>query len=187
MGNTKGATLLGTVKFLRRQRDAALALIGPELHGYLRDEIRPSAWYPTPHFRELLRAAVSLLPGDRDAALESYGAAGARDHVSLYGDLLFNLTSTSGRLFVLWSMQHDTGSMSLLLRSPTSAYIELRDFEDRERDFCRVTTGYVREGLAMNDLHDVAIEKVACQVDGADRCVWQASWKHPGDSGWRVR
>ena len=177
MGNTKGATLLGTVKFLRRHRDAAHALVPPELHHYLQEEIRPSAWYPTPHFRELLRAAVALVPGDRDTALERYGEAGAREHAALYGDLIFNLTDSAPRLFVLWSMQHDTGSMTLIRKSPTKAYIELRDFEDRERDFCRVTTGYVREGLSMNDFADVVIAETACQLDGAERCVWQASWK----------
>lgn len=180
MGNTKGATLLGTVKFLRRQRDAAHALVPPELHHYLVDEIRPSVWYPTPHFRELLDAAVSLLPGERHAALEEFGAAGAREHAGLYGDLIFNLAEFSGQLFVLWSLQHDTGAMSLIRKSPTSAYLELRDFEDRTRDFCRVTTGYVREGLRMNDFSDVTIAEVACQVDGTDRCVWQASWKRGG-------
>jgi hypothetical protein len=177
MGNTKGATLLGTVKFLRRQRDEALGLVPPELRHYLEQEIRPSAWYPTLHFRELLRAAVALLPGDRETALESYGAAGAREHVALWGDLIFNLTASSPSLFVMWSMQHDTGSMTLTPRSPTRACIELRDFEDRERDFCRVTTGYVREGLSINDFEDVAVHETSCQVDGADRCVWQATWK----------
>ena len=176
MGNTKGATLLGTVKFLRRQRELAAGVLPLELRHYLQEEIRPSAWYPTPHFRELLRAAVALCPGDRDAALESYGAAGAREHVELYGDLIFNLTGST-QLFALWSMQHDTGSMSLALESPTRARVELRDFEDRERDFCRVTTGYVREGLAMNGFAGVAIREVACQLDEAERCLWRASWK----------
>src|SRR5262245_28748020 len=179
MGNTKGATLLGTVKFLRRQRDAALGLLPSDLHNYLQEEIRPSGWYPTAHFRGLLHAAVAMLPGERGTALEDYGAAGAREHLTLYGDLIFNLTGST-ELFVLWSMQHDTGSMSLTLRSPNSCCVELRDFEDRTHDFCRVTTGYVREGLRLNDFTDIAIEEVACQVDGADRCVWQASWKRGG-------
>jgi len=177
MGNTKGATLLGTVKFLRRQRDAALGVLPPELHRYLGEEIRPSAWYPTEHFGVLLRSAVSLVPGERGAALESYGAAGAREHVDLYGDLIFNLTEATSHMFVLWSIQHDTGTMSFTLKSPTSAYIELRDFEDRHRDFCRVTTGYLREGLCMNELSGVEVGEIACQVDGADRCVWLAKWK----------
>ena len=177
MGNTKGATLLGTVKFLRRQRDAALALLPRELHEYLNGEIRPSAWYPTSHFHELIHAAIALTPGDRETALERFGAAGAHEHVGLFGDLIFNITESTGRLFVLWSMQHDTGSMSLTLKSPTSAYIELRDFAHSHSDFCRITTGYVREGLAMSGFSDVTIDHDACRVDGAERCVWQASWK----------
>jgi len=177
MGNTKGATLLGTVKFLRRQRDAALGALAPELHHYLAEEIRPSAWYPTPHFCALLRAAVSLLPGDRRDALESFGAAGAREHVRLYSDLIFDLTDPTSHLFVLWSTQHDTGTMSFTLKSPTSAYIELRDFEERHSDFCRVTTGYVREGLCMNELLGVEVAEIECQVEGGARCVWHAKWK----------
>jgi hypothetical protein len=177
MGNTKGATLLGTVKFLRRQRDAALGLLPPELHHYLEQEIRPSGWYPTPHFGALLRAAVSLIPGDRDAVLESYGAAGARDHVALYGDLVFNLAEPTRDLFVLWSTQHDTGEMTFTVKSPTSVCLELRGFEDRCRDFCRVTTGYVREGLLLNDLPGVEVTELDCQLDGAERCAWHAKWK----------
>src|SRR5262252_10319225 len=104
MGNTKGATLLGTVKFLRRRRDAAAGVLPPDLHGYLHDEIRPGAWYPTRHFLGLVRAAVALSPGDRNDALENFGAAGARDHASLYGDMIFTMMEPTSQLFLFWSM-----------------------------------------------------------------------------------
>ena len=119
---------------------------------------------------------MSLCPGDRDTALERYGAAGAREHVVLYGDLIFNLTERRASC----SCCGRCSTTRARCRCPAvadQANIELRDFEDRERDFCRVTTGYVREGLCMNDFADVAIAEIECALDGADRCVWRATWK----------
>ena len=192
------------MKLLRSRRDDAFGLLRSELHHYLTEIVRPSGWYPESDHTELLRAGARLYPGSPDRALEMMGEFAARTHCEIYKEILVGRGSPS-RTFAMWATQHDTGelrrvrelpnrmrfeligfgqhdtgSMSLFLKSPTSAYVELRDFEDRTRDFCRVTTGYVREGLCMNDFSDVAITEVACSLDGADCCAWRASWKRGG-------
>src|SRR5262245_8645463 len=118
MGNAKGAVLIGPIKYLRKRREQALPLLRPELHRYLEEDIRLSSWYPETDFTELLRAAVSLEPGDPDKALERLGVAGARIQAEVYGDLLNTLGSNSS-VFALWSAQHDTGQLRTYWESPT--------------------------------------------------------------------
>ena len=69
----------------RRARD----VLPPELHHYLDERIRTSAWYPERDLVELIRAIARLVTGPIDQALEIMGERGARaQHVGVYGDLI---------------------------------------------------------------------------------------------------
>jgi hypothetical protein len=178
MGNTKGAVLVGPIKFLRKRREEARGLLAPELHHYLEERVRLSAWYPETDFAALIRAAIRLTPGDPDLAMEELGAAGAHVHAEFYGDLLRSMGSNSS-VFALWSTQHDTGELRALSDSSTSAQVELTGFDSPSRENCILCTGYIRGALAINGFEDIEIEKTLCVVRGDDRCVWRVRWKNP--------
>jgi predicted hydrocarbon binding protein len=174
--NAKGAVIIGLVKFLRKNRDRALDILPAPQQRYLDEDIRLSSWYPEGDFVELIRACAKLIPLDYDAAVQSMGLAGARAHAEVYGDLLRSVKSNSS-VFALWSAQHDTGELRGIWESPTTTRIELVDFAAPSREVCLLAMGYLRGGFQLNGFEDVSIEKRSCAADGAERCVWRATWK----------
>lgn len=180
MGNVKGMTLLGSVKFLRLRRDAALRVLAPELQHYLDERIRAGAWYPERDLVELVRAAAAMIPGPRDQVLEAMGETSAREHAEVYGDLMAGRSSTS-RVFALWSTQHDTGELRLTEESPNRARFDLTEFSDPSREMCLILQGYLKGTMYMNGFRDFAVEKLACRLWGDDRCAWRVTLKDGSD------
>ena len=179
MGQAKGMTLVGAVKYLRHRRAEALATLPRELHHYLDERIRTSAWYPERDLLELIRATARLVSGPIDQVLEIMGETSAREHAAVYGDL-FTGSSTS-RAFALWSTQHDTGELHMLEEAPNRVRLEIIGYADPSREMCLVTQGYLKGVLIMNGASDLVVEKASCRIWGDDRCTWRASWKEMGD------
>ena len=175
MGKAKGMALLGAVKYLRQRRAEALQTLSPELHHYLEERIRSSAWYPERDMLELIRATARLVTGPIDQVLEIMGETSAREHAEVYGDLLKG--SSTSRAFALWSTQHDTGELRMTDEAPTRVRMEIVGYEDPSREMCLVTQGYLKGVLVMNGVSDLSVEKISCRIWGDDRCTWRASWK----------
>lgn len=175
-GKIKGVAFLGVVKFLRSRRDDALELLRPELHHYLKETLRASAWYPESEHAELLRAGAQLYPGSPDRALELMGEVAARGHSELYHELLLGRGSPS-RTFAMWTTQHDTGELRRTRESANRMRFELVGYDDTSREHCLLLTGYFRGTVAMNGFSEVSVEKLTCKLWGDDSCVWRCSWK----------
>lgn len=179
MGNAKGTTLLGAVKYLRQRRADALATLPVALHGYLDERIRTSSWYPEADLLELIRATARLVSGPTDQALEIMGETTAREHAEVYGDLLTG--QSTSRAFAVWSTQHDTGELRMTEEAPNRVRFEVVGYEDPSREMCLVSQGYIKGVMVMNGAADLSVEKLACRVWGDDRCTWRAMWKVTGD------
>lgn len=178
MGNAKGAVLVGPIKFLRKRRDEARALLPPELAHYLDEDVRLSSWYPERDFVALIRVAAQLASDDPEGAIEAMGAAGAHQQVEVYGDLLRSLSSSSS-VFALWSSQHDTGELRGFSDSPNSVRVELAGFDSPSDVNCTLARGYIRGALEVNGFESIAIEKRRCVLRGDSLCEWRVSWKNP--------
>jgi len=176
MGKAKGAVLLGPVKFLRKRRAAAAALLPQDMQHYLVEDVRLSAWYPESHFIALVHAAAQLLPLPIGEAVEAMGLAGAQAHADVYGDLIHSLASTSS-MFALWSAQHDTGELRGVLETRNSGRVELVGYDSTSETTCRLAAGYIRGGLLANGLEHVEVEKLHCVLRGDALCAWRARWK----------
>ncbi len=180
MGRVKGSTLLGAVKFLRSRRLEATPLLPPEHWHYLDETIKNSAWYPLEDLLALVGVAAELHGTGRDQALEFMGDFAARSHAALYGDLLRG-SGSSSRVFALWSTQFDAGKMQRTTEGRGRARVELQDFESPSRELCLLIGGYIRGTLGMNDVEDIAVEKLSCTTRGDRVCSWRASWKRDDD------
>ncbi|HTO52835.1 MAG TPA: hypothetical protein VMR50_05560 [Myxococcota bacterium] len=176
MGNAKGAVLLGPIKFLRKQRERARVELPPELHGYLEEDVRLSAWYPEHDFVELIRAAARLAPGDPEQTIEQMGAAGARAHIEVYGELMRSVKSSSS-VFALWSAQHDTGRLRGVWESPNSVRVQLIGFDSSSRENCLLAKGYIRGTMESNGCEDVQVVEVRCELRNDPHCEWRVTWK----------
>jgi hypothetical protein len=175
-GKIKGVAVLGVVKLLRKRRDSALALLRPELHHFLTETVRPSAWYLESDHAELLRAGAQLYPGSADRALELMGEAAAVGHSQLFRELLVGPGSAS-RTYALWTSQHDTGELRRTRESANRMRLELADFADTSREMCLLLTGYWRGTFAVNGYSDVSVEKLSCRLWDDESCVWRCTWK----------
>ncbi len=176
MGRVKGSTLLGAVKFLRSRRVEANTLLPAEHIHYLEDTIKNSAWYPLEDLLALVGVAADLLGTGRDQAFEFMGDFAARAHAEFYGDLLRGSTSSS-RVFALWSTQFDAGQMHRAPEAPGRARVELQDFKSPSRELCLLIGGYIRGTLGLNGVEDISVEKLSCTTNGDAMCSWRATWK----------
>jgi hypothetical protein len=176
MGHAKGAVLLGPIKFLRKQREQALEQLPQELHRYLEEDVRLSAWYPEGDFQELIRAAARVASGDPERTIEQMGAAGAREHIEVYGELMRSVRSSSS-VFALWSAQHDTGRLRGVWESPSCVRVQLIGFDSTSREHCLLCSGYIRGTMEANGMEDVHVEEVRCELRQDPHCEWRVTWK----------
>jgi hypothetical protein len=179
MSRAKGASLLGAVKWLRTNRDAALRALPAQLHHYLDDRIQIASWYPEEDLVALVRALARILPAGEGNLYEQMGRFSAREQLAgVYRHLLEGRDALSipRRGLVLWQSQHDSGRLSVAIEGPGSARIEVVDYAMPTREMCGILLGYTVEMFVMADLKNPSVRKTACRLDGADRCAWQITW-----------
>ncbi|MBS1106582.1 MAG: hypothetical protein H6Q91_2084 [Deltaproteobacteria bacterium] len=181
MSKAKGTTLVTLVKFLRSQRERALAALPPPLHAYLDERIHASSWYPEADLLSLMRAMVAMMPGPRDAVLAQMGVALAREHLEgIYGHLKLDAqgdpATLARRSFALWGSQHDTGTFRIDVERPGRALLEVRDYALPSAEMCGILTGYLGESLRLGGAVNVRVAKQACRLDGHEVCSWSAQW-----------
>lgn len=175
MGKAKGTTLVGAVKFLRSRRDDAVDVLPAELHHYLGETIYPASWYPEEDLLELIRAVAKLMPGSERETYTLMGQMSARSHgEGVYSHLLEGGASRSGG-FALWSSMHDTGRIDTERAGRRDLIVHLVDYGSPSREMCLLTEAYVLETLRMGGAAPKS-EKLACQLDGGDRCSWRCTW-----------
>jgi hypothetical protein len=179
VAKVKGVTLVETVKFLRRHKQAARAALPDPLHHYLEERVLVGSWYPEADLVPMLRAVARIAGQPEATFLEAAGRIAARAHAEgIYAHLVHtaDLDSMPRKANALWSSQHDTGRFECQIDGPTQTTFALRDFALPSREMCTVTRGYVLEILAMIGLRDIAVREAACCVDGAPACTWIASF-----------
>jgi hypothetical protein len=179
VAKVKGTNLIGAVKLLRRHRDAARASLPAALHHYLVERVLPTSWYPEEDLVALLRAMAPLLGDVGPDPFELMGRAAVREHMKgvyehlLKGDRL----SLARRVSTLWQTQHDSGRLQLIDQGPGRARWELDGYAHPSREMCGTLRGYVLEALIASGFTGATISKVACVLDGADRCAWDCTWR----------
>ena len=181
MAKAKGTTLLGIVKYLRRNRDEALRALPPELHHYLSEKIFISAWYPEEDLIRLIRARLRLYKGPEDEALEAMGRMTVQGHAEgVYAHLLEG-GGRGAATVALWSSQHDTGTLTVTRESPTASRLELVGYAHPSREMCRIVQAYIAETLRLAGMTDVSAEKLSCAARGEEHCSWRFTWIRPVD------
>jgi len=179
MANAKGASLVGAVKWLRRERKAALRALPERLHHYLEKQIQLASWYPEEDLLGLIRGVAKTLPAAGGDVYEQMGRFSAREQLAgVYRHLLEggDEVSLPRRGLVLWQSQHDSGRLGMTMEGPGVARVEIVDFALPSRELCGVLRGYTAEMFAMADLKGLGVEESSCRLDGADRCAWRIRW-----------
>jgi hypothetical protein len=179
VAKVKGGTLVETVKFLRRHKDAARAALPANLHHYLEERVLIGSWYPEADLVPMLRAVAQIAGQSETTFLEAAGRIAARGHAEgLYSHLVNSADPESmpRKAHALWSSQHDSGRFECRIDGPAQCTFTLRDFGLPSREMCMVTRGYVLEVLTMIGLREISVRETACCIDGAAACTWIASY-----------
>jgi hypothetical protein len=178
VAKVKGAALLDTVRFLRRNKDAARKQLPPALHHYLTERVLVASWYPEEDLVPLV-LAIARIAGEPDLAFcEKAGRLSAKAHAhGVYKHLVAGERhSLARRALALWSSQHDTGVMEMSGEESGCVRVALRDFAAPSREFCAINAGYVAATFELSGCRDVRVKKLACCVDRAKECVWEVRW-----------
>lgn len=179
MAKVKGASIVDSVRFLRRHKEEARKHLPEALHHYLGERVLAASWYPEEDLVPLVRA-IARIHGLSDAAwFEKAGRLSAQAHgKGIYKHLASGeRDSLTRRALVLWGSQHDTGVLDMEPESTGKVRVALRDFGLPSRDFCTLTGGYIAGTFEMSGCEGVRIEKQSCCVDRAPACTWLVSWK----------
>jgi len=179
MPKTKGASILDSVKYLRRHKDEARKHLPPALHHYLSERVLAASWYPEEDLVPLVRAMARIEGVPDTTFFEKAGRLSAQGHAQgVYKHLAAgDRDSLTRRALVLWSSQHDTGAMEMEADSGGKVRVALRGFGLPSREMCALTGGYIAATFEVSGCKDVRTEKQSCAVDGAPACTWLVSWK----------
>ena len=177
--NCKGTDVLNAVKWLRLNRERALAMLPPRLHHYLEDRILVSSWYPEEDQFGLLKVIAALMPAGGPDPWVLMGRATANTNLtSLYrnqlrvGDPERTLTFASA----FWRNGHDTGELSITSDGPTRLIGRLRGYRRPSRELCKIVSGYFLELVKLSAQKEGSVVHSACALDGASDCLWTVSW-----------
>jgi hypothetical protein len=176
MAKAKGSVVVDLVKVLRKHKDAARALLPPELAHYLGEKILVSSWYPLPDYVALLRATGHVLADLGPDVFEQMGRASARAHMDGTYRHLRDATGRRASVALLGSM-YDTGRLEIVERSPGRAVMEHVDFALPTAEVCATFTGYNAERMTMLGFEDVRVRHTACRAQGGSACRWELTWK----------
>jgi hypothetical protein len=182
MAKVKGASIVDSVRFLRRHKDAARKILPPSLHHYLAERILSASWYPEEDLIPLVRAMARILGEPEKAFFEKAGRLSAQVHAQgVYRHLVRSgeRESLARRALVLWSSQHDSGAMEMSSEESGRVRVAVRDFALPSREFCAINGGYMGATFEISGCQDVRVQKLSCCVDGAAECAWQVTW-NPG-------
>ena len=178
---TKGTNLVDMVKFLRTQREAALALLPQSLHHYLDARLNVAAWYPEEDMIALVRVLAKLMPDagdDPQAALVRIGRLNAHMHLQgTYAHLLADarLAQLPVRAVALWKSMHDTGDFKLSIETD-HAEARLGGFGHPTPEMCTMLGAYVLELFELAGMREPRGDEVACCRAGAPECRWRITW-----------
>ena len=178
MAKTKGTNLVDMVKFLRKQREAAEALLPPRLHSYLNTQLNVSAWYPEADMIELVKVLAKLLPGSGEAPLVQIGRLNARMHLQgTYAHLLEDARPSvlPIRALALWRSMHDTGEFKLQV-DEDFAEARLAGYGHPTPEMCVMLGAYLQELFVLAGVRDPKADEHACCRSGAPACCWRIAW-----------
>ena len=183
MAKVKGSAIVASVRFLRRNKDAAREALPPTLHHYLSKRVLEASWYPEEDMVPLVRAAARVLGEPERPFYEKAGRFSAQMHADgVYRHLVREGESESmaRRALVLWSTQHDTGAMEMQATGNGQVRVVLRGFERPSREACLINGGYLAATFEISGYKDVQVEKQGCCLDGDPECGWTVSWSSKG-------
>lgn len=189
MAEAKGATLLATLGFVRRDagEGAALRVLAalPSARRAAVEAAGPTDTIDLDLLLELWRAVDTILKPQMPDWAEQAGAYSIESvGMQLYGGIV---RKASPREFLsqpvkLFRLFYHTGDMHIVEEAPDGAVLRLVGLDPREPIFCRRQTGGLRAALALAGAQQASVQHVRCTSEGDAFCEWQMQWRLAQDA-----
>jgi hypothetical protein len=184
MARVKGIAILSCLRFVRerygeeglqRLREA----LKPEQRALLDQRILPHAWAPFQLIVDLNVQTDALFgAGDLQLCVEM-GRYAAGASLPTVFKVFFRLGSprflfdTAAKL---WSAQFDSGRLTVLPDSDTSARLRIEDFEEPHRSHCLAIKGWALEAITLSGARPLLADETHCRTWGHPYCEFAATW-----------
>lgn len=159
----------------------ALDQLPEHFQNQLRGEILPAIWYPLEPYMQLL-----------DAVRIPYSREESDIHVEIGSRMIHDGINSTLRGFfragaIQWFIRRSPMMWSVVFRGTeleiepvekTSGFARVVGDSPTSRALCRTLLGSIKEALLLTGADDVRVEHTQCRLDGADACVFKASWKY---------
>lgn len=183
-GQTKGTTVLATIRFLKESfGEDGLAKVVSGLaeadRERLAGSVLPSAWYPQSLLLGLMRGAKAEFGAQMPDLYRRIGRASADYSLSTVYSVVFKVTSTQwivSRAAAIFASYYDSGKMTVPENARGMAMIELSDFAEPAPEFCERILGWCSRILEHCGEKNVQVEHVQCRCRGDKTCRFKATW-----------
>jgi hypothetical protein len=175
----KGTTIIDLVKLARQNLAAFEAMVPAASRAILLQSILPSSWYPEETLRDLLVAADRLRGrGDLGSCMQLGRVSAQKDLQGVYRALLVrgNPEATLTGFPRIWSLYHDTGTVTVEHFGEREARVVLRDHGLPSRALCLVTLGWIAEAVTLAGGATPQTSEDACRCQGGSFCVYRVAW-----------
>jgi len=181
----KGTALVDLVRIARQERDAYARILPADTLSFLETQVLPGTWYPEVHLRELLIAADRIHgQGDLRHCREVMGPHSAEKDLlgGVYQALL--KAGDPGRTLqsfpTLWSLYHDTGTVSVEAEESGNTTLYLEGFGLPSAALCATSEGWMLEAVRLAGGASPAVVHDACVSRAAFACRFRVTWGRGG-------
>jgi hypothetical protein len=181
----KGSTIGSTIAYIEQNHGTAgiarvSAECSPETQALLASSPYSMARYPLTVLVDLLCSCDRAFgAGDLQLCWEIGKFAGAYEATIFHKAVI-----QVGRIHhflrlagFFWGFYYSAGSMIVSASAPTSAAVQLRDFDPISKVLCYRVGGWIHGTAQLFGHADVSVEHTACVLDGAAYCEWTGSWQ----------
>lgn len=182
---SKGFTLRGAVNFVEAKygpgsMEKVMARVEPDLRETLSGLIQPSAWYPF-RFQVGLYEAIDRAFGRGDFALcREIGRHTAEAEANTFHKVLIKLASLKSWLRVagsMWGMYYSVGNLRVEEMGDMGGTMSVTSFHPISKAFCEDLSGWLQKTAEMSGKRGVTVTHTQCLLDGANACLYRATWK----------
>jgi hypothetical protein len=76
----------------------------------------------------------------------------------------------------VWRTYYASGTCTVEKVSPTHVILEIADFDEPHRAHCNSILGWVARMLTLTGCQNLTCDHVACRLEGAPTCRYEARW-----------
>ena len=186
MGNVRGLSLTGAIKYIRQNfGENGLNRIMEELEAndteiIMREKIKSMSWYSKKAFNNLIKATDKIYgKGDYEICRKMGRFIAEETFSGLYKVFLEfgNPHVVISRASLAWRTLNDTGDLEVEKLSDKYLRGKIKGLYEPNKVFCFNLAGYFERVLEMSGAKNVKVKEIKCHCEGNEYCEYEIGWE----------